>query len=151
MKAPDPRTDPMNAAPGWMSCLLLAGMLGAAPAHGQTIRPVVVEYRAPRAQGRFGLVNEGLTPLDVVLEPKSFDVTEDGEPVYRPLDPRLHVRLSEMSLKIPPKQSRFVFYEATSDSVPGWFVIPCRMSGFPRRSGLDVCIELPHTVYLIQP
>ncbi|MEO5619106.1 MAG: hypothetical protein ABIS67_15155 [Candidatus Eisenbacteria bacterium] len=134
-----------------MPLLVLTGLLGAAPSISQTIRPVVVEYRAHRAQGRFELMNEGLTPLNVVLEPKSFDVTQDGEPLYRPLDPGIHVRLSNMSLTIPPRQSRFVFYEASSDSVPQWFVITSKLSGFPRRNGLDMCVELPHTVYLVQP
>jgi len=124
--------------------------LHAPPLQGQTIRPVLLEYSKHKAQGRFELVNDGVTPLNVILEPKSFDITEAGEPVYRPLDARIRLRLSTMSVRIPAKQSRFVFYEATCDSLPAWFVIPCTFSGFPPQNGLEVRVELPHTVYLVQ-
>jgi hypothetical protein len=129
--------------------LALATALGVRAAAAQTIRPVVVEYRQHPVQGRFEVVNDGRTPLVAVLEPKSFDVSDDGEPTYRPLDPHLHLRLSAMSFRIPPGQSRVVFYRATADTLPNWFVIPCTLSGLPRRSGLDIRIELPHTVYLL--
>jgi len=130
--------------------LFLALALPATPLHAQTIRPVIVEYTRNKAQGRFELVNDGVTPLNVVLEPKSFDITEAGEAIYRPLDPRIHLRLSTMSVRIPAKQSRYVFYEATCDSLPAWFVIPCTFSGLPPQRGMEVRVELPHTVYLVQ-
>ncbi len=121
--------------------LFLALALPATPLHAQTIRPVIVEYTRNKAQGRFELVNDGVTPLNVVLEPKA---------IYRPLDPRIHLRLSTMSVRIPAKQSRYVFYEATCDSLPAWFVIPCTFSGLPPQRGMEVRVELPHTVYLVQ-
>jgi hypothetical protein len=130
--------------------LLTALGVGIAPARAQTIQPVVVEYRQQRAEGRFELVNDGHTPLTVVLEPRSFDVTHAGDPVYRPLDPRIHVRLSTMSLRIPARQTRVVFYEASADSLPAWFTIACTFAGLRVRSGLEVRVELPHTVYLLQ-
>jgi len=129
---------------------LLAALALPASPQAQTIRPVLLEYTKNKAQGRFELVNDGVTPLNVVLEPKSFDITEAGEAIYRALDSRIHLRLSTMSLRIPAKQSRFVFYEATCDSLPAWFVIPCTFSGFPPQRGLEVRLELPHTVYLVQ-
>ena len=56
-----------------------------------------------------------------------------------------------MSLRIPPKQSRFVFYEAKVDRLPAWFVVNCIFAGnVPSRSGLNIEIGLPHTVYLLQ-
>jgi len=126
----------------------------ALPVLAQTIHPVVIELpadRRHRAQGRFEIVNDGLTPLIAVLEPRSFDVSEDGEPGYRPLDPGVHLRLSAQSFRIPPQQSRTVFYDVTVDSLPSWFVIPCTLSGLPKRSGLDIRVELPHTVYVLGP
>src|SRR5262245_9010890 len=122
--------------PGTGRIAALVFVLCATPLHAQTIRPVIVEYVKNKAQGRFELVNDGVTPLNVVLEPKSFDITEAGEPIYRPLDPRIHLRLSTMSVRIPAKQSRFVFYEASCDSLPAWFVIPCTFSGLPPQRGL---------------
>jgi hypothetical protein len=154
MKIHGPRMGPVRRG---ISQALVATAAGAValggtafPTHAQTIRPVIAEYTQSRAVGRFELVNDGLVPLNVVLEPQSFDITDEGEPVYRPLDPRIHLRLSAMSVRIPPKQTRWVFYEASAESVPAWFVIPCRFSGIRPRAGLEVRIELPHTVYLVQ-
>src|SRR5207245_1582847 len=48
-------------------------MVGAASA--QTVRPVINELHNP-AKGWVEYVNESLTPLNVVLEPKSFTVSE---------------------------------------------------------------------------
>jgi len=125
--------------------LLLAG-----PAPAQTVRPVVVQLHGTKVQGKLELVNDGLAPISVVLEPQSFDVTEQGEAIYRPLDPRIRLRLSGTSFRIPPRQSRFVFYEARADSLPAWFVIPCTFVGPPATSGLQIQVELPHTVYMVQ-
>lgn len=122
----------------------------AAPAAAQTVRPVVVEYTGAKIKGKFELVNDNLTPLHAILEPKSFDVTETGEAIYRPLDPRIRLRLSAMSMRIPPRQSRWIFFEAETDSLPAWFVIPCTFAGSPKHRGLEVLIELPHTVYMLQ-
>jgi hypothetical protein len=127
-----------------------AAGLAAPPVAAQTIRPVVVQYVGNRVKAKFELVNDTLFPLNVILEPKSFDVTETGEAVYRPLDPSIHLRLSAMSLRIPAKQSRFIFFEATVDSLPSWFVIPCTFAGMPKHGGLDIEVELPHTVYMLQ-
>jgi len=149
MRTRGPRMGPLEGTAARMLLLAFA-VLPAVPARAQTIRPVIVEYEKSRAQGRFELVNDGLTPLNVVLEPQSFDITDAGDPVYRPLDPRIHLRLSTMSIRIPAKQTRFVFYEATADSLPAWFVIPCTFSGLPPRAGVEVRVELPHTVYLVQ-
>jgi len=149
MRTRGPRMGPLEGIAARMLLLALA-VLPAVPALAQTIRPVIVEYEKGRAQGRFELVNDGFTPLNVVLEPKSFDITEAGDPVYRPLDSRIHLRLSTMSIRIPAKQTRFVFYEATAESLPAWFVIPCTFSGLPPRAGVEVRVELPHTVYLVQ-
>jgi hypothetical protein len=126
--------------------------LGVAPrsAVAQTVRPVVVEYVGNRVKAKFELLNDTLYPLNVILEPKSFDVTETGEGIYKPLDPAIHLKLSTMSMRIPPQQSRYVFFEATADTLPAWFVIPCTFAGMPKRGGLDIEVELPHTVYLLQ-
>jgi len=128
----------------------LAAGLAPRGASAQTVRPVIVEHHGKKAQAKFELVNDGLVPLNVVLEPKSFDVSIDGEVTYRPLDSSVHLKLSAMSLRIPAKQSRWVFYEAIADSYPAWFVIPCTFSGMPKHQGLNVTVELPHTVYLVQ-
>ena len=116
----------------------------------QTVRPLINELGNP-AKGRVEYVNDGLTPLNVVLEAKSFTVSETGEISYRPLDPDIHLKLSTTSFRIQPQQTYYVFYEATSPKSPSWFVIYAAFSGFPFRTaqGMNVRLELPHTVYLL--
>jgi len=118
--------------------------------HAQTVRPLIAELGNP-AKGRVEYVNDSLTPLNVVLSAKSFTVSESGEISYRPLDPNIHLKLSTTSFRIQPQQSYFVFYEASGDAAPAWFVIYAAFSGFGFRTqqGMNVRLELPHTVYLL--
>ena len=128
----------------WIGCI-------SAMAAAQTVRPLIAELGNP-AKGRVEYVNDSLTPLNVVLEAKSFTVAENGEISYRPLDPSVHLRLSTTSFRLQPQQSFFVFYEASSDTAaPAWFVLYAAFSGFPFRTqqGMNVRLELPHTVYLL--
>ncbi|MGC2638474.1 MAG: hypothetical protein WA294_14925 [Acidobacteriaceae bacterium] len=113
----------------------------------QSVSPVIVEYKV-KASGRIALTNNTLQPLAVVLEPKSFDVTTDGNGVYRPLDPDIHLKLSAMSFRVDPGQTYYVFYSASADKLPAWFTIYSVFSSLHHTSGLDVRILLPHTVYL---
>jgi len=121
-----------------------------AGAAGQTVRPVINELGNP-AKGRVEYVNDGLTPLNVVLEAKSFTVTEKGEISYRPLDPNIHLKLSATSFRIQPQQTYYVFYEASAPPSPTWFVIYASFTGFAFRTaqGMNVRLQLPHTVYLL--
>ena len=121
-----------------------------ARAGAQTLRPVIVEHSGQKIRSKFELINDALVPVNVVIEPRSFEVTPAGEVLYLPLDPSIRLKLSAMSVRIPPRQSRWIFYEVSADSVPAWFVIPCTFSGMPKHEGLDVTVELPHTVYLLQ-
>ncbi len=116
----------------------------------QTVRPVVSELANP-AKGRVEYVNDGFTPLNVVLEAKSFTVSETGEIAYRPLDPGVHLKLSTTSFRIQPQQTYYVSYEASAPKSPTWFVIYAAFSGFTFRTsqGLSVRLQLPHTVYLL--
>src|SRR5215831_6468485 len=125
--------------------LLLAGVCRA-----QTVRPLINELGNP-AKGRVEYINDGLTPLNVVLEARSFTVSEIGEISYRPLDPDIHLKLSTTSFRIQPQQTYYVFYEASAPKSPSWFVIYAAFSGFPFRTqqGMNVRLELPHTVYLL--
>ena len=129
--------------------ICVADLLAVSPLRAQTIRPVIAEYKE-KARGRFDAVNESLIPLNVVLEAKSFSVAEDGTPAFRPLDPDIHLKLSQMSFRIPPQQTYYVFYEATAAKYPAWFVVYAAFSGLPQQFGLNVQVELPHTVYLLQ-
>ncbi len=120
------------------------------PLAGQSVSPPIAEYQE-RARSSFQLHNGSLFPLTVVLEVRGFRVTEAGEVIDLPLDTsRIHVKLSAMSFRIPPRGSYRVFYEATGDSLPAWFNILSAMSGTRTESGLNVRLLLPHVVYLNQ-
>ncbi len=116
----------------------------------QTVRPLIDEFGNP-AKGRIEYVNDASVPLNVVVEAKSFSVSEKGDISYRPLDSNIHLKLSATSFRIPPQQSYFLFYEASSDVAPAWFVIYGSFSGFAVRTaeGMNVRVQLPHTVYLL--
>lgn len=129
--------------------LSLAMFTLAGPALAQTVRPVIVEYNGKRIHGKFDLVNDQLMPVNVILEARSFDVTEEGDPVYRSLDPSVKLKLSEMSFRLPAQQARTIFFEVRAESVPAWFTIYATFSGMPRRRGIEVEVELPHTVYML--
>ncbi|TPW10487.1 MAG: hypothetical protein FD129_1900, partial [bacterium] len=139
--------------PGRLTTILMVAIgsagLDADHAIAQSIRPVVVEYRE-KARSKFELVNDSLLPVRVVLEPKSFTITAAGQAIFRDLDPRIRLRLSAMTLRIPAHQSRWVFYEAETDSLPAWFTIYATFTCDDRGDGLRVEVELPHTVYLLQ-
>jgi hypothetical protein len=119
-------------------------------AHAQTVRPLIAELSNP-AKGRVEYLNDSDTPLNVVLTAKGFNVSEDGAISYRALDPYIHLKLSATSFRIQPHDSYFVFYEAKADSQIAWFVIYAAFSGFGFRTqnGMNVRLELPHTVYLL--
>lgn len=129
--------------------LCAAGLFSVWPLGAQAVRPVIAEYKQ-KARGRFDVVNDSLIPLNVVLEAKSFAVDEDGSPAFRRLDKDIHLKLSQQSFRIPPRQTYYVFYEATAAEYPSWFVIYATFSGLPQQSGLNVQVELPHTVYMQQ-
>lgn len=123
--------------------LLLCGTFTAA----QSVSPVIVEYKV-KADGRFALTNNTLTPMAVTLEPRSFSITPDGNGVYRRLDAGIHVELSAMSARIDPGQTYYVFYKAKAEKLPAWFTIYTTFSALKRTGSLDVRILLPHTVYI---
>ncbi|MFN8573597.1 MAG: hypothetical protein U0132_16200 [Gemmatimonadaceae bacterium] len=130
--------------------LWILALLAAVPLDAQTVRPAVVEYPEV-ARGKFELVNETVFPMTVVLEPRGFRVDATGELFDEPFDTaRVHLKLSAMSFKIPPLQSYTVFYEASASQLPAWFQVISAMSGARTSNGLNVRIELPHVIYLLQ-
>lgn len=129
--------------------LLVLGLVR--PSGAQTVRPAVVEY-SEQARGKFELVNETLFPLTVVIEPRGFHVEPNGELIEEALDStKMQVKISAMSFRIPPRETYTVFYEATAKSFPAWFLISSTLTGARTQTGLNVRIELPHVVYMLQP
>ena len=121
----------------------------------QTVRPLidenVVKAAGKKASGKIEYYNDSLQPLNVTLEAKSFTVSPTGSISYRPLDSDIHLKLSEMSFRIPPRQSHYVFYQAWSEKLPAWCVLYAAFSGFRQRTaeGFMIQVQLPHTIYLL--
>jgi hypothetical protein len=143
------KTNSLRTACRLLACALCIFVVTAA-CLAQTVRPLINELGNP-AKGRVEYVNDGLTPLNVVLEARSFTVSETGEITYRPLDPDIHLKLSTTSFRVQPQQTYYVFYEASAPKSPSWFVIYASFSGFTFRTaqGMNVRLQLPHTVYLL--
>ena len=118
----------------------------------QTVRPILMEYQGS-ARGQVEYVNDSFVPVNVILEAKSFHVSETGELSYGPMPASIHLKLSAMSFRIPPKQSYTVYYDAKADAMPAWFVLYADFAPAHDReqTGMTVHIRLPHTVYLLPP
>lgn len=134
------------------SAAALAGsaFLSSMPLGAQTVRPAVVEHSV-EARGSFDLVNESLFPMVVVLEPRGFRVDENGNLADTPFDSaNVELKLSAMSFRIPPLATYTVHYEARARQLPAWFMVLSSMTGARTPTGINVRIELPHVVYLLQ-
>ena len=133
-------------------CLLSATCL---PLFAQTVRPVIDEniVKGPgkKASGRIEYVNDTLQTLSVVLDVRTFAVSDTGEITYGPMDPAMHIKFSNSSFQIPPKQSYYVFYEAYADTIPSWCVVYATFGGFKEKTpqGFNIQVLLPHTIYLL--
>jgi hypothetical protein len=133
------------------ACLLLCAF----SLQAQTVRPLIdeniVQRRDKKAKGKIEYVNDTLETLTVTLDTQSFNVSDTGEMSYRPLDSNIHVKFSASSFRILPKQSYLVFYEATADATPAWFVVYATFAGYKETTaeGLKIHLLLPHTIYLL--
>lgn len=124
------------------------GLVAATDMWSQTISPVIVEYNG-EARGTLQVMNNTLSPLNVVLEPMSFTVDSSGTPVYGPLDSAVHLKLSSTSFRLGPRETYSVFYEASAMRLPAWFTVYATISDARRSSGIKIATRLPHTVYLL--
>ncbi len=115
----------------------------------QNISPLIAEYTG-KAAGSFEVINSGLVPAVVVLEPKSFSIQEDGEGIFRDLDASIHLELSATSFKLEPRQTARVFYKVDADSLPAWLCIYATFSSARKQPGINVRLMLPHTIYVYQ-
>jgi len=84
-----------------------------------------------------------------VLDAHSFSVDSSGKAVFRKLDPGLHVQLSTSSFRLAPKETYYVFYKATSETLPELVLHLFDGQRPVTPSGLKLAVELPHTVYLL--
>jgi hypothetical protein len=133
-----------------IAILTAAVALAFAPAvvRSQTISPVISEYQG-HADGSFQVRNDTLQPFTVVLKPMSFSVDSNGDPIYRPLDADVHLDLSAKSFRVAPKRQYTVFYKASDLHTPTWFTIYASVITNAHVGAMNLVIDLPHTVYLL--
>ena len=123
--------------------------------YAQTVRPLIDENilkaAGKVARGKIEYTNDSLQPLTVTIDVKGFTVNEIGGISYHDLDPAIRVKLSAMSFRVDPQQTYTVWYEASADQLPAWFVIYASFAGFRERTqqGFKLQVQLPHTVYLL--
>ena len=129
---------------------LLSLALGSTAALAQSVDPPFAVHQG-RARSSILISNPSLQPLAFVIEPVSFDIASCGGLGLAPLDTsRIRLALSSMSGRLPAKQSRRVFYDARSDSLPAWFALKIAFGPARRDSGMSIRLELTHFVYLTQ-
>jgi hypothetical protein len=120
-------------------------------ANAQSLNPPIAIFTG-RANGTIVLANPTLYPVNFVLEPFSYVTTSSGDLSFLPLDTaRIHLSLSSMSGRIPPRQAMRLFYEARADSLPSWFAIIASFSRGAPAGGLSVRLQMSQMVYLMQP
>src|ERR1051326_5969233 len=131
-------------------CFFLLLLLIGSWAAAQTVQPIIQEYDGV-AKGSFDVLNQGDTPLIVTFSLESFAVNESGEMWFRPLDPGIQVKLSAMSMRLAPHETSRVFYTASAQQLPSWFVIYSSFGMPPRKdiTGLNLQFQLPHVVYIL--
>jgi hypothetical protein len=131
---------------------LTVALLGFAPrsAAAQSVSPPIAEY-TEKGSGAFTLSNETIFPLTAVLDIRGFEVNEKGELRDVALDTaRVKVKLSQLSVRIPARQSSTIVYSAEATGGPAWFQIMSAITGARTQNGINLRIELPHVVYLSQ-
>ena len=119
----------------------------AAPGAAQSVSPLIAEYDRP-TNGWFEIQNPGLFPVTVVVEARGFDLARDGVPTFGALPADVQVRFSETSFQVAPQGRHTVFYEVQAPRPPAWFTIYSTLTGPRPASGVQLRVQLPHTVYV---
>jgi uncharacterized protein (UPF0212 family) len=112
----------------------------------QTVSPVIVEC-GKKCSGAFSVTNNGLTPLAVTVEARSFSMDTQGHATYRTLDAAADLKLDEGSARIAPKGIHTFSYELKCSAVPCSVTLLSSMVVGRTADGIMVRVQLPHTVY----
>ena len=125
--------------------LLLVSFACLDPARAQSLAPFRSEYRK-QAKGLLTLINDKDIPVHVMLRPESFTSDENGHLKRLPMDESINLVLAQTSLRIPPKETRYVAYEAKPKNLPAWFMI--YVTFVPEAEGIVVGTSIPHFAYI---
>ncbi|MCL2661435.1 MAG: hypothetical protein FWD64_13085, partial [Acidobacteriaceae bacterium] len=103
---------------GMMIAALLV-LVWCASSVAQTISPVSSKFTG-RGKGDLTLTNNSLVPVNVSLEAVNFQLGTDRKIVRSQLDPHTHVKFSKSGVRIGPKDSVHVYFDASADTYPAW-------------------------------
>jgi hypothetical protein len=128
----------------------LALLIGGSVALGQAITPPIAEFRGFKAEGSFEIDNQTEQAMSVVLQTRSFSVSNEGRVVYQPLQSSVRLEIGASSFIIPSHDSHTVYYKAASTVSPASFSIIPTMTPLGRTTGLRIGYTIPHMIYLYQ-
>src|SRR5580704_77617 len=93
-----------------VSLMLLQMLFFSLAVSAQTVSPLIVEC-GKKCRGEFSITNNGLTPLAVTVEARSFSLDTVGRATNRPLDPGVDLKLEEGSARVSPKGTHAFGYQ----------------------------------------
>jgi hypothetical protein len=128
-------------------------LFAASVANAQTIAPITSEY-GKKANGSFQIQNNTLLPLTVTVESYSVTLDKSGRQLH-PLLSTSHVRLSQTSARLGPKEIYEFSYHIACDTLP----TPCLVTflsgmivghtqGDKDHPVMQVRVILDHAVYI---
>jgi hypothetical protein len=129
--------------------LALIGLL-AWSANAQTISPLMGECGGKKCTGQFTVTNNGIVPLAVSIDAHAVTFTAAGEPILHPLDSTTHVKLSETSARVAPRQGHDFSYTIQCDALPCVIGFAAGMSAGHTDNGMAVRLVLETAVYICE-
>jgi hypothetical protein len=131
------------------SLLLLQIMLFGPTVSAQTVSPIIVEC-GKKCRGEFSITNNGLKPLAVSVEARSFSLDIQGRATNRPLDPGVDLQLAEGSARISPKATHSFGYQLKCSVHPCLVALLSSMVVGHTPEGILVRVQLAQTVYVCE-
>ncbi len=129
-----------------LSLLLLHFLFFGLGVSAQTVSPIIVEC-GRKCRGEFSITNNGLMPLAVTVEARSFSLDTLGHATNRPLDPTVDLKLEEGSARVAPKGTHIFAYQLKCSAPPcSVALLSCMVVGHTAQ-GVLVRVQLVHTVY----
>ncbi len=130
-----------------LAVLELLTVLCAAAAFGQSVSPVIAEC-GKKCNGEFTITNNGVTPLVVSVEARSFSIDPSGHAIYRAVDSTVDLQLAEGSARISPKAAHTFGYKLKCSAAPCSVTLLSTMSVGRTPQGILVRVQVPHVIYL---
>lgn len=127
--------------------VLVVVSLAGAVAQAQQVVPVFQEAKMKHSvKGSFTIMNNGLVPMPVVVEPKELTSGQDGAPGFKPVSEDVKVELKDTSAVVPPKGQRMFEYKITADRNVAISFFNGMTTG-KSKEGIAIRLWIPSTVF----